>query len=105
MQYRAHRYFTHYSIAVDTPFGTKHATVININESGARIEGISGLEARDNVRLRVSGEVIHATVSWAIGQRAGLSFHPRISLYQVDILRQRRDGRVSPPAVALHGIG
>ncbi|MBE0414509.1 PilZ domain-containing protein [Yoonia sp.] len=102
MQYRPHRYNTHYPVTFETPSGPQRGTVIDVNTAGARVEGLKNLSRGDKVRLSVLSLRINAVVRWVANGRVGVIFSPRISSHQVDILRYRRDGR---PTVGNRTVG
>ncbi len=97
MQYRAHRYTTDYPVHVNAPMGNMRAAVSNVNEAGAQLRDAVGLNVGDPVQFQVLHERISAIVQWAAGGRAGLSFHPRITIDQIDAIRNRAGIRRHTP--------
>lgn len=93
MQYRPHRYNTQFPIEIRTSVGPQQAKVIDVNNAGARVEGLRGLNRGDKVQLNILSFRADAVVQWVSGGRAGLIFRPHLSDDQVDTLRYRRDGR------------
>ena len=93
MQYRPHRYNTQYPVDMRTPSGQQKGKVIDVNNAGARIEGLSDVKRGDKLQLTVLSHRVDAVVQWATGERAGITFRPQITNDQVDTLRYRRDGR------------
>lgn len=93
MQYRPHRYNTQYPIDIRTPGGPQKGRIIDVNNTGARIEGLRNLKRGDKVQLDILSFRAEAVVQWVSGARAGITFRPQINDDQVDTLRYRRDGR------------
>ena len=93
MQYRPHRYNTHYPVDLRTPSGPQKATVIDVHSAGARLEGLRNVTRGDKVQLNILSLQADAVVQWVAGGRAGVAFRPAISEAQVDTLRYRPDGR------------
>lgn len=93
MQYRPHRYQTEFPVYLRTPSGPQQANVIDVNNTGARLGGLTDLARGDKVYVDVLGHRVTAVVCWVSGERAGISFRPQITDDQVDTLRYRRDGR------------
>ena len=106
MQYRPHRYRSDYDVHVDAPMGKMRAAIANVNEAGAQLRDTAGLRAGDPVAFNVLQSRISGVVQWATGNRAGLAFHPEISVDQIDAIRNRFDGRKrTPPGPAgLHQV-
>ncbi len=93
MQYRPHRYNTQFPIDLRTPTGPQKAKVIDVNNTGARVEGLRDVQRGDKIQLNILSFRAEAVVQWVSGGRAGLTFRPQITDDQVDTLRYRRDGR------------
>lgn len=93
MQYRPHRYNTNYPVDMQTPSGPQRGRVIDVNNAGARIEGLRDLRRGDKLRLTVLGQHVDAIVKWVAGRRIGLTFRPQINNHLVDTLRYRSDAR------------
>lgn len=93
MKYRPHRYNTQYPVEVRTPAGQQKAKVLDVNNTGARLEGLSDVQRGNKVQLNILSLRVDAIVQWVAGGRVGLTFRPQITNDQVDILRYRRDGR------------
>lgn len=93
MQYRPHRYNTQYPVDLQTPHGQQRGKVIDVNNAGARIEGLRNLRRGDKLRLNILSLQAEAVVQWVSGDRVGILFRPQITNDQVDTLRYRRDGR------------
>lgn len=102
MQYRPHRYNTHYPIEMETPSGRQRGKVIDVNNAGARIAGLQNLRRGQKLRLTVLNQRAEATVEWVEGGHIGLTFHPPISNDLVDTMRYRRDPR---PDGRRHNVG
>ncbi len=93
MRYRPHRYPTQYPIALRTPVGPQRGEIIDVNNTGARLSGLHDLHQGDKVELELMTYLLVAVVQWTAGERAGVTFHPRITDHQLDMLRYRRDRR------------
>lgn len=93
MQYRPHRYNTQYPIEMLTPAGPQQGKVVDVNNTGARIEGLRDMRRGDKLQLKILSTRADAVVQWVAGGRVGLTFRPQITNDQVDTLRYRRDGR------------
>ncbi|WP_296423953.1 PilZ domain-containing protein [Yoonia sp.] len=93
MHHRQHRYNTQYPIELRTATGPEKAQVVDVNNTGARIEGLCGARRGDKLQLNILSLRVDAVVQWVAGGRAGIVFRPQITNDQVDTLRYRRDGR------------
>lgn len=91
MRYRPHRYQTQFPIALRTPSGPQRGEVLDVNNAGARIAGLHNLQQGDTIELELLSDRIEAIVQWACGTRAGVTFRPRITNRQLDMLRFRPD--------------
>ena len=92
MQYRPHRYPTQFPIRLKTPDGFKDATLLDVNETGARVQGQAHLRRGDIVTVLALNEHVPGTVRWVGNDRVGISFSPAISRRVVDILRRAEKG-------------
>ena len=95
MLYRPHRYLTDYRVALQTPAGQKTAHILDVNNGGARLTGISGPGRGDKVWLDVLSHHVAAIVLWTKGDQIGISFRPAISDRFLDTIRKRVDPRGS----------
>ena len=93
MQYRPHRYNTHYPVDLQTAAGKQQGRVVDVHNAGARLEGLKGVARGDKVQISILSHRVDAIVQWVAGDRAGLTFRPQITDDQVDTLRHRRDAR------------
>ncbi|KQI71014.1 hypothetical protein AN191_15025 [Loktanella sp. 5RATIMAR09] len=91
MQYRQHRYATQFPIKLSTPAGVFECSVIDVNNTGARLAGAGQLARGDKVAFQVLNHRAEAIVRWVSGTRAGVTFRPHLNDIQVDTLRYRRD--------------
>ncbi|MEJ8559988.1 PilZ domain-containing protein [Yoonia sp. GPGPB17] len=97
MQYRSHRYQTQFPTQLATPTGRQQCHVIDVNSTGARIQGPRTLRRGDKIKFRVLNDEVAAVVCWSSGDKAGIIFRPQITSNQVDTLRYRQDrGRNRP---------
>lgn len=86
--FRRHRYPTAFQLVVETAAGRCKATVIDINQGGARLSGIAGVKPGDRLTLVVLNTRLTGCVRWAGSERAGIAFTTPPSPALVDILRQ-----------------
>lgn len=93
MQYRPHRYITEFPTTVHTPWGPKKAHIIDVNNVGARLKGLRGMQRGQKLRLKALHTTIDGIVQWAGPDCIGISFRPQINDDQVDMLRFRKGGR------------
>jgi hypothetical protein len=96
MQYRQHRYPTFYPVNVRAPRGAQRGEVIDVNHSGARLKGLTGVNRGDKIRLDILSRHVDAVVLWATGELVGVMFRPKLSDHQMDTLRQRCTRRITP---------
>jgi hypothetical protein len=101
MQYRPHRYQTEFPIKLRSPAGSQKGKVIDVNNTGARIEGLHNLRRGDKVQFSILYHNAEAVVQWISHGFVGVTFRPQITDDQVDTLRYRRDGRVRLSAGSL----
>lgn len=94
MQYRPHRYPTQYPIQVRTTEGAQKGYVLDVNNEGARLQGVGGLRRGDKVRLEVLSHHIEAIVLRVARDQVGIVFRPKLSDNFVDTIRRRQDGRL-----------
>jgi hypothetical protein len=95
MQHRTYRYPTQFPIELRTPAGPTKGKVINVNSTGAHLEGIGPVRRGDKVQIGLMYDRVEGIVQWASNNRAGIVFRPHITEDQVDMLRYRRDGRAA----------
>lgn len=96
MQYRQHRYPTQYPVKVRTSRGSQQGEVIDVNQSGARLTGIAGVNRGDKIKLDILSHHVDAVVLWTARDRVGVMFRPKLSDHQIDTLRQRCNKRATP---------
>lgn len=85
--FRRHRYQTNFPVVVQTANGKVNANIIDVNESGARIEGLNHVRRGEKVTILNATDRISGTVRWVGSDRVGLSFSPLLSIRAVDSLR------------------
>ena len=78
--------------------GRLRAAILNVNEGGAQLCDAVGLSVGDPVQFQVLHDRISAVVKWATAGKAGLAFHPKISIDQIDAIRSRFHAQSAPPA-------
>lgn len=93
MQYRPHRYQTTYPITLHTRMGAQQAQVTDVNATGARITGVSGLARGDKVQITILHQRVDGIVRWTALGMMGIVFRPTLTDHQLDTLRYRRDAR------------
>ncbi len=86
-QFRRHRYPTSFPAQATTPFGVRPAKVIDVNEYGAQLDGLSDLAPGDKVVLRAGNDQLTSIVRWVAEDRVGVMFRPMLTINQVDSLR------------------
>ncbi len=87
-QFRRHRYPTAFPVTVTTPLGRQNVTLIDVNQEGARLEGIENVMRGDRVTLLVLNEQMPSIIRWAAAHRVGISFLLPARPALVDLLRQ-----------------
>lgn len=87
MRYRSYRWPCRYDVQITTPSGRAAATVINISDTGARIEGHLGIPNGTAVTLLILSQRIKATVMWQRDGLAGLRFPIRLGENAIDTVR------------------
>ena len=87
-QFRRHRYPTAFPLTVTTPLGRQKATLIDVNQGGARLEGVENVMRGDRVTLMVLNEQVPATIRWVAAHRIGVAFLMPARPALVDLLRQ-----------------
>ncbi|MEP1389557.1 MAG: hypothetical protein ABJO29_05815 [Yoonia sp.] len=91
MQYpnRPYRYQTHIPVHVIRPGGPQVAYIVDINEAGACVAGLTGVAVGEAVVLRGSDDANVATVRWAANNRAGVAFDRPIPPKYLNMMRYR----------------
>ncbi len=98
MQFRHHRYATHYPLDLGCPKGRQWVIVTNIHRFGARIEDTQNLEVGDLVKFPLEFDQIDARVLWIASSHAGIRFERPLIDTQVDAMRQmQRATQPLPP--------
>ena len=87
-QFRRHRYPTAFPLTVTTPLGRQKALLIDVNQGGARLEGIDNAMRGHRVTLHVLNEQVPATIRWVAAHRIGVAFLMPARPALVDLLRQ-----------------
>ena len=87
-QFRRHRYPTAFPLQVTTPLGRQKATLIDVNQGGARLEGLANVMRGDRVTLLVLNEQVPATIRWVAAHRVGVAFLMPARTALVDLMRQ-----------------
>ncbi len=87
MRYRSYRWPCRYDVRIITPGGIAPATVINISDTGARIEGDLGIPNGSVVTVHLLSQRIKATVMWQRDGLAGLRFPLRLGENAIDTVR------------------
>lgn len=86
---RPHRYQTHIPVHVIRPGGPQVAYIVDINEAGACVAGLTGVPVGEAVVLRGSDDANVATVKWAANSRTGVVFNRPIQPKYLNIMRYR----------------
>ena len=94
-QFRRHRYPTAFPLTVTTPLGRQKATLIDVNQGGARLEGVENVMRGDRITLLVLNEQVPATIRWVAAHRIGVAFLMPARTALVDLLRQGIRGTVA----------
>ena len=87
-QFRRRRFQTDYPVKVETPRGQQSARIIDINQGGARMIGVTGLTRGDQIRITVLTDHVVGTVRWSGADRTGISFPIQLHTRIVDTVRQ-----------------
>ncbi|WP_394155219.1 PilZ domain-containing protein [Loktanella salsilacus] len=87
-QFRRHRYPTAFVLTVITPRGRQRATLIDVNQGGARLEGVENIMRGERITLEVLSEKVTGTVRWVTAHRIGIAFTMPARTALVDQLRQ-----------------
>ncbi len=87
-QFRRHRYPAALPVVVTTPTGRQSAVLIDVNQGGARLEGVKNVMRGDRITLHVMNEQVPGTIRWASAHRIGVAFVMPARPALVDILRQ-----------------
>lgn len=105
--YRDHRYNTCFPVTLQTAAGICQGTVLDINEAGAKISGLSGVRVGSRIVIPCRDMKANALVRWVTDDIVGVVFQPQISLIMVDVMRTtvRQNGpnhgpRHCPPSQA-----
>ena len=93
MRFRRHRYPSDLPVTVKSSFGETRCQISNVNETGARLTGISGLVRGDALTVILSIGRAQAIVKWVANDQIGLAFRPLIPLSFVDAMRRGPNSR------------
>ena len=96
MQYRPHRYLTHFPVKVHTSQGIRQGAVIDVNYAGARLAGIPRLNRGEKLQFDVLSYRIDAVVLWSKGNQSGVKFRQKLGDLQLDTIRQRTSPSATP---------
>lgn len=99
MQYRPHRYPTQFPLQIKTPTGVQKGVVVDVNQDGARLQGLREITRGDKLRMNVLSNPIEAIVLWVHGDKSGVSFRPKLSTHLLDTMHYRRASRHESRAV------
>lgn len=89
---RPYRYQTHIPVQVARPGGPQVAYIVDINEGGACVAGLTGVAVGEAVVLRSPDDEKIATVRWAANNRAGVLFDRPIPPKYLNLMRYRNPG-------------
>lgn len=92
-KFRSHRYPAATPVYTETKAGKNRAQILDVNEAGARLSGLKDLLPGEMVKLQLGHEQVAGYVRWCHGTLVGLSFQPRLTLSQVDGLRNTKSKR------------
>jgi hypothetical protein len=100
-KFRKQRYPTAFVLTVTTPRDRQRATLIDVNQGGARLEGVENVVSGERVALEVMSERVTGTVRWVTAHRIGVAFTMPARPALVDLLRQ---GVRSSPAARFNSM-
>ena len=86
---RPYRYQTHIPVHVQRPCGPQVAYIVDINEGGACVAGLTGVSVGEAVVLQGGDDHNVGTVRWAENNRAGVLFDRPIPPKHLNIMRYR----------------
>ena len=89
---RPYRYQTHIPVQVTRPGGPQVAYIVDINEGGACVAGLTDVAVGEAVVLRGAEDEKIATVRWAANNRAGVLFDRPIPAKHLNMMRYRGPG-------------
>lgn len=89
---RPHRYQTHIPVQVAGPCGPQVAYIVDINEAGACVAGLTGVDVGEAVVLHAMDDERVATVRWTANKRAGVLFENPIPAKHLNLMRFRGPG-------------
>ena len=87
-QFRHRRFPTNYPVKVLSDGGAYTGKVIDVNQGGARLTGLSHLKRGDQIFVQVLTERVPAVVCWQGADRTGVSFPTFLAPRLVDTIRQ-----------------
>lgn len=93
---RPFRYQTHIPVHIARPGEPQIAYIVDINEGGACVAGISGVTVGEAIMMRDGDETNVATIRWAANNRAGVFFDRPIPTKDLNIMRYRDPAYVPP---------
>ena len=99
-QDRPYRYQTHIPVHVARPGGPQVAYIVDINEGGACVAGLTGVNIGEAVVLQGADDHNVATVRWAANSRAGVRFDHPIPPKYLNMIQYRDPSQ--PPAPTSH---
>lgn len=92
MQYRPHRYRTEFPTTMRTPFGPAKAVINDVNETGALMETNAHILRGQKIEISFLNNEVSGIVQWVARGRCGITFHPFLTVKQVDALRYKQSG-------------
>lgn len=96
---RPYRYQTHIPIQVTSDGNNQLAHIVDINEAGACVAGLTDVRIGDAVVLHGDDSEKIATVRWATNNRAGVLFDRPIPPKQLNMMRYRSPRMLQTPEV------
>lgn len=87
MKFRRHRYPARFPVTLKWAAGETRCSISNINETGARITKIAGIERGAEVTMLLKIGRAKGIVQWISDEHIGIAFRPHIPLNFVDAMR------------------
>jgi len=98
VHFRKHRYPTRFTVIVKSAAGQTRCSISNVNETGAKIIGITGLKRGDEAILMLTVAQARGLVQWVTPDKVGIAFQPHLPPHFVDEMRHRISRGKSAPA-------
>ena len=86
-QFRHRRFPTDYPVTVLSDGGMHSGRVVDVNQGGARLTGLSHLKRGDQILVQVLTDRVRAVVRWQGADRTGVSFPTLLPPRLVDTIR------------------